>query len=93
MTFARAAFLAFLLLFAQSAAFLHSLEHLQPAADEAGEPVCTFCLAAQALDAPLPMLARALPEPLPPPAPPAGTSDDRRSPQRPSACARAPPSA
>ena len=93
MTFARAAFLAVLLLFAQSAALLHSLEHLQPAADEGGEPVCTLCLAVHALDAPLPVLARALPEPFPPLAPLAGTSDGRRSPPRPTECARAPPAA
>ena len=93
MTFARAAFLALLLLFAQSAALLHSLEHLQPAADEADEPVCPLCLAVHALDAPLPVLARALPEPFPPLAPLAGTSDGRRSPPRPTECARAPPAA
>ncbi|MER2515267.1 MAG: hypothetical protein ABTR92_02460 [Candidatus Accumulibacter phosphatis] len=89
----RSAFLALLLVLAQSAALLHFVDHLKPDADAGGEHACSFCLAVHGLDSPLPALAEAVAGPLLSFAPLAQEAWFSCSLRLHPACARAPPTA
>lgn len=89
----RSAFFALLLVLAQSAALLHFVDHLKHDADEGGEHACVVCLAAHALDAPVPTPAKAVAGPVVPAAPLARQAWFSCSSRIRRPCARAPPTA
>jgi hypothetical protein len=89
----RSAIFALLLVLAQSAALLHSVDHLKPDADAAGGYACVFCLAVHGLDSPVPSLAKVVVEPLLPVAPLAQAACSSCAPRLRQPCARAPPAA